>query len=183
MCVDYRGLNKITKRQKYPLPRIDDQIDQLKGKRFYTSLDFKSGFYQIPMSSDSVEKTAFITPDGQYEFLRMPFGLMNAPVVFQREMDKIFRDFAHVYIDDILVATNDIKQGFDKLESVLKQMKMYNLTLNLTKCKFFEERIEYLGREISAEGVRPGKQKIKAIQKATEPTDVTEVRQFLGLAS
>lgn len=169
LCVDYRALNKITKPQKYPLPLIDDQIDQLKGKWFYTSLDLKSGFYQIPMSRESVEKTAFITPDGQYEFLRMPFGLMNAPAVYQREMDRIFRDLAHVYIDDILIATDDVEKGFRQLEAVLLQMDKYNLTLNLTKCEFFAEKIEYLGREISAEGVRPGQYKTGAIQKAPEP--------------
>ena len=89
MVVDYRALIKITKRIQYPLPLIDDQIDQLKNKGKYTSLDLKSGFHQIPMHSDSIEKTAFVTPDGQWEFLRMPFGLVNAPAVFQKTMNKI----------------------------------------------------------------------------------------------
>ena len=164
MCVDYRTLNKITKRDKYPLPLIDDQIDQLGGKKFFTSLDLTSGFYQIPMYPESIEKTAFVTPDGQYEFLRMPFGLANAPSIFQRAMNKTLGDMrfgrALVYLDDILIPSMDVEEGFENLKSVLDALKEHNFTLNLSKCKFFQEKIEYLGRQISEKGVQPGEGKV-----------------------
>ena len=186
MCIDFRALNKITKRDKYPLPIIDDQIDRLGGKSYFISLDLTSGFYQIPMDPESIEKTAFITPDGQYEFLRMPFGLANAPSVFQRAINKALGELRYnvalVYIDDILIPAENIEQEFKHLELVLEALRKYNFTLNPAKCKFFQKTIEYLGREISVEGVRPGVHKVDAVMKAPTPSNVKEVRQFLGLA-
>lgn len=133
MCIDYRGINKITKRDKYPLPVIEDQIDRLGGNTYFTSLDLKSGFYQIPMHPDSVEKTAFITPDGHYEFLRMPFGLANAPSVFQRAINKAPGDLrfmvALVYMDDILIPAPNVEKGFENLGLVLDALRRHNFTL------------------------------------------------------
>ena len=182
MVVDYRQLNKITKRIQYPLPIIDDHIDQLCNKQIFTSLDLKSGFHQIPVHPDSVEKTAFITPDGQWEYLRMPFGLVNAPAVFQKTMNKVLKGSALVYIDDVLIATETLEEGFLQLEIVLKALQKDKLTLNLEKCRFFQTKIEYLGREITSEGIRPGSHKIQAISKVNDPSNVKQVRQFLGLA-
>ncbi|XP_033228956.1 uncharacterized protein LOC117180569 [Belonocnema kinseyi] len=127
-------------------------------------------------------RTAFVTDYGQWEFLRVGFGLVNAPAVFQKTMNQVLKGCALVYMDDILIATETIEEGFKQLEIVLKALPANNLTLNLSKCKFFQSRIDYLGREISSEGVRPGKRKIDAILKVADPINVKQVRQFLGLA-
>jgi len=182
LAIDYRGLNKITKRINYPLPIIDDQIAQLVNRTTFISLDLKSGFYQIPMHPESVKFTAFITPDGQWEFLRMPFGFANAPAVFQKTMNKVLKGNALVYIDDILIAASSNKEAYERLERVLRILEENNLTLNLTKCRFFQRKIDYLGREISSEGVRPGMHKVEAVLNTADPRNIKQVRQFLGLA-
>ena len=183
MVVDFRKLNKITKLIKYPLPLIDDQIDRLGGQMYFISLDLKSGFYQIPVHPDSIEKTAFITPDGHWEFLRMAMGLANSPAIFQRAMNEVLKGTrATIYIDDVLLAVKDVEEGFKELKLVLQAFEKYNLTLNLEKCEFFRTKIDYLGKEISIEGVRPGMRKTQAIMETPDPKTVKQVRQFLGLA-
>lgn len=120
LCVDYRKLNAITVKQKFPLPLIEDQIDKLAGFKYFTLLDLYSGYYQIPMAKDSIHKTAFITPEGHYEYLRMSFGLCNAPFVFQRLMNKIVNELkertAFPYLDDILIPSKTYEEGFSKLK-------------------------------------------------------------------
>ncbi|CAK9806275.1 Retrovirus-related Pol polyprotein from transposon 297 [Anthophora plagiata] len=187
MCVDFRALNKITVKDRYPLPLIEDQIDRLGSGKYFTTLDMASGFYQIPIAEDSIEKTAFVTPDGHYEFRRMPFGLCNAPAVFQRAINKALgnlrNSIALVYLDDILIPSETIEEGFERLKVVLSALDKAGFSLNLKKCAFFKTKIEYLGREISAEGIRPGEAKIKSLLEAPIPENVKQVRQFMGLAS
>ncbi|XP_033228968.1 uncharacterized protein K02A2.6-like [Belonocnema kinseyi] len=153
MYVDYRLLNKKRKLDLHPLTNIDDQIDRLSGKKFFTSLDLKSGFYQIPIDEDSIKITGFVTPDNHYEFLRIPFGLKNSPAVFQRAINRAFGELrfsiALVYTDDILVTASSIEEAFQNLESVLQALKKNNFSLNLAKCKFLQTTIDYLGRKIS----------------------------------
>ncbi|XP_063360618.1 uncharacterized protein LOC134649717 [Cydia amplana] len=135
LCVDYRALNRKTKKDHYPLPRVEDQLDQLSGNTLFTSLDLASGYYQIPISEESRHKTAFVTPDGQYEYNRMPFGLVNAPSVFQRTINKILSEakvkYAIVYMDDILIPSKDVDEGLQRLEEVLNLLKEGGLTLKL----------------------------------------------------
>ncbi|CAG9785319.1 unnamed protein product [Diatraea saccharalis] len=186
LCVDYRALNRKTKKEHYPLPRIEDQLDQLAGNKIFTSLDLASGYYQIPIAEESKHKTAFVTPDGQYEYNRMPFGLVNAPSVFQRTINKILLEarvkFAIVYMDDVLIPARDFDEGIRRLEEVLGLLKRGGLTLRLNKCNFFMETIDFLGYEVSAEGIRPGCRKIEAVTKFPKPRNQHEVRQFLGLS-
>lgn len=186
MCVDFRALNNITVKDRYPIPRIDDQIDALANAKWFSSLDMTSGFYQIPIAEDSIEKTGFVTPDGHYEFLRMPFGLANAPAVFQRTVNKALKEYvgriAHVYMDDILIPAESIEDGFERLALILDALNINGFTLNLDKCKFFQTKIEYLGRVIENGTVQPSKGKTLALQNAPVPTNVKQVRQFLGLA-
>lgn len=186
MCIDFRALNRITKKDKYPLPLIDDQIDRLGGYKYFITLDLASGYYQVPINKDSIEKTGFVTPDGHYEFLRMPFGLTNAPSVFQRLMNFVLGDLRYqtalVYIDDIIIPANSFEQGVERLTVVLDKLREHNLTLKLSKCFFFKTSIDYLGREISEAGVRPGAAKVSAIQNMPTPGNVKQVRQFIGLA-
>lgn len=185
MCVDYRSLNKITVKEKYPMPIVEDLIDKLRGCKCYTSLDLKSGYYQINVSSSSIHKTAFVTPDGHFEFKRMPFGLCNAPSVFQRLMHtvlgKLRFDKVICYMDDLLIATESVEENVRLLEEVLKVLQNNGLTINLEKCHFFQTSVSFLGYDISADGVRPGKKKLKAVEQYPEPKNVHQVRQFLGL--
>lgn len=187
MAIDYRKLNKITIKDRYPLPNIEDHISRLKGYKYFSVLDMTQGYYQIPVAENSIDKTAFVTTDGQFEFLRMPFGVCNAPATFQRLLNNVLGQLRHdkvlIYLDDILVPSSTVQEGLDVLEKVLKIFQEANLKLNIKKCKFFETSIEYLGYEISENGVKPGKQKINAVLNFPEPKSVHEVRQFLGLCS
>lgn len=185
MCVDYRMLNSITIKERYPMPNIDDEIARLSGQAYFVTLDLTSGYYQVPISEKSRPLTSFVTPDGQYEFNRMPFGLANAPAVFQRMMHKVLGparyDGATAYIDDILIYGKNIEECLTRLENVLKLLENANLTLNLSKCEFLMDKISYLGYEISATGIRPGDKKIQCVLNFPCPTDQHTVRQFLGL--
>lgn len=187
LCVDYRCLNSKTIKDKYPLPLIDDQLSNLSGNKYFITLDLASGYYQIPMGEGSRHLTAFVTPDGHYEFKRMPFGLANAPAIFQKMMNQILgsRRFksALAYMDDLLIPSASIEEGFQRLEDVLIILQEAGLTLKLSKCSFFDTSIEYLGYEISCEGIKPSQRKISAVQNFPVPRNVHEVRQFLGLAS
>lgn len=184
MCIDYRKLNQLTVKDKYPLPRVDDQLDKLQGSILYTSLDLKSGYHQIPMAEGSKKFTAFVTSEGQYEFNRLPFGLTNAPSAFQRLMNKILRparDIAAVYLDDILLYTKTVAEGITNLEKVLILLEQEGLTLNPEKCRFLMRSVEYLGFEISNSLVKPGEAKTKAIKNFETPKSVHQIRQFIGL--
>lgn len=186
MCVDYRALNRKTKKDHYPLPRVEDQLDLLAGNILFTSLDLASGYYQIPVSKESRQKTAFVTPDGQFEYNRMPFGLVNAPSVFQRTINKILSDakikYAIVYMDDILIPSRSFQEGIQRLEEVLALLREGGLTLKLGKCNFFQNNIDFLGFEVSAEGIKPGTKKTDAVSQFPTPRNVHELRQFLGLS-
>ena len=187
LCIDYRRLNAITIKDRYPLPLIDDQLDRLGGNRYFTALDLASGYYQVPVEETSIPKTAFITPEGHYEFLRMPFGLTNAPAVFQRLMDLVLgplkNTIAYPYLDDIIIPSKSVEEGLQHLRRVLDKFREHNLTLKISKCSFFKSRIDYLGREVSAERVRPGEGKVRALSQLPAPATVKQIRQFLGLAS
>lgn len=186
LCVDYRALNRKTKKEHYPLPRIEDQLDQLAGNKVFTSLDLASGYYQIPIAEESRHKTAFVTPDGQYEYNRMPFGLVNAPSVFQRTINKILHEakvkYALVYMDDVLIPARDVSEGMQRLEEVLQLLEKGGLTLKLNKCHFFLDTIDFLGYEVNSDGIRPGQRKTEAVSKFREPSNQHELRQFLGLS-
>ncbi|CAH2239025.1 jg23584 [Pararge aegeria aegeria] len=188
LCVDFRKLNSLTVKDKYPLPIIEDQVEKLAGKRFFTSLDLSQGFYQIPMAQNSIPRTGFVTPEGHYEFLRMPFGLANSPCVFQRLMDKILGPlrFEKVlpYIDDLLIPSTTEEEGLYVLCQVLQILREAKLTLNIDKCSFLQTEVEYLGYDIISErGIRPAKRKIEAVSKYQEPTNIHELRMFLGLTN
>lgn len=188
MCVDYRALNKITARDNYPLPLIEDQIDSLHQKRYFTCLDLKDGFHHVRVAAGSVKYTSFVTPLGQYEFLRMPFGLRNAPSVFQRYINSIFRPLIDakkilIYMDDILIATVTLDEHLQILKEVFAVIKENSLTLKLSKCKFLFEEIDYLGYRINKEGIQPNPRNVEAIKGFPVPKNSRDVHSFLGLAS
>lgn len=187
LCVDYRALNSRTKRDHYPLPRIDDLLDQLSGQSLFTSLDLASGYHQIPIAEQSREKTAFVTPDGQFEYNRVPFGLANAPAVFQRVIHKVLNKakvgYVVIYMDDILIPSKSFEEGLQRLVEVLGLLREAGLTLKMEKCHFFQEKIDFLGFEVDSKGIRPGLAKTEAVAKFSIPQNQHEVRRFLGLAS
>lgn len=187
LCVDFRALNRKTVKEHYPLPRIDDQLDNLSGFKYFTTLDLASGYYQVPIAEDSKHKTAFVTPEGQYEFNRMPFGLANAPAVFQRIVNKVLGKSrfgtAMAYMDDIIIPSKTVEEGLAKLTTILGLLQQARLTLKLSKCNFFMTVVDFLGFELSEAGIKPGSQKTKAVSDFPRPATQQQVRQFLGLAS
>lgn len=169
MCIDYRELNRNTLRDHYPLPIISDQIDQLAGGNFYTTFDMAAGFHQIPVSATSIEKTAFVTPDGLYEYLAMLMHLLTEQV-------------CQCYVDDVLSKCRDFHEGLLNIERILIALQETGFSINIDKTAFFKRSIEYLGNIISDGKVAPSPRKVEALTKAPIPTTVKQVRQFNGLA-
>ena len=186
-CVDFRQLNSVTVRDVYPIPRIDDTLDQLQAARYFTSLDLKSGFWQIELDDASRPKTAFTTHAGLFQFKVMPFGLTNAPATFQRLMDLVLAGLkwscALVYLDDIIVYSSSFSSHLQHLESVLSQLRASGLSLHISKCHFAQTKLKYLGHVVSHAGIEPDPDKLRAVRDYPIPTRLKEVRTFLGLTS
>ncbi|GBG60334.1 hypothetical protein CBR_g4290 [Chara braunii] len=187
MCIDYRGLNKITRKSTEPLPRIDDLLDMVQGCTVFSKVDLKSGYHQIEMAEEDVYKTSFKTRYGTYEFLVMPFGLCNAPGTFQTEMHRIFRPyldkFMVVYLDDILVFSKTAREHAEHLALVLQSLRDSHYKINREKSSFGVPSVIYLGHVISGDGLAPEAAKIVAIQEWPPPQTVRDVRSFMGLTS
>ena len=185
-CIDYRRLNSITVKDKYPLPRIDDTIDHLHGAKFFSTLDLFSGYWQIEIEEEDKQKTAFTTDEGHFEFNRMPFGLTNAPATFQRLINNVLRQalkkYALVYLDDVIIFSKTIDDHINHIQAVLKLLKEAGLKIKLSKCTFLRQEVEYLGHIVSNEGIKPDPKKQLAIDQFPVPKNVDQVRSFLGLA-
>lgn len=184
-CVDYRKLNNITKKDAYPLPRIDEMLDTLSGSKWFSTLDLASGYWQVQMHPKDREKTAFVTRYGMYEFNVMPFGLCNAPATFQRLMDKVYKDiawkFVVVYLDDTIIYSRTFNDHLKHLREVFIRIRKAGLKLNLEKCQFWMKRLPFLGHIISPQGIEPDPGKVEAIKRLIPPTTVSFVRSFVGL--
>lgn len=187
MCIDFRALNKHTIKNRYPLPRIDDLLDQLRGAKVFSSLDLQSGYHQIRITEEDVPKTAFRTPFGHYQFKVLCFGLTNAPATFQHAMNSAFRGllgkFVLVYLDDILVFSKNEQEHVEHLRQVLDILRQQKYYAKMSKCEFMKAEVPFLGHLVSAAGVRVDPRKVEAIRDWPTPTTVTQVRSFLGLAN
>ena len=186
MCIDYRQINKLTIKNKYPLPRIKDLFDQLKGAGVFLKINLRSGYYQLRMKDVDVPKTAFRTRYDHYEFLVMPFGLTNTPTAFMDLMNRVFRPyldrFVVVFIDDILVYSRDEQEHEQHLKIVLQTLREKKLYAKLRKCDFWLKEVSFLSHIMSAKGIRVDPAKIEAMVNWKPPRSVTEVKSFLGLA-
>jgi hypothetical protein len=186
-CIDYRKLNAVIVNDAYPIPNIDDNINYLVGKKFYSTCDAISGFWQIPMREEDIPKTAFVSADGLYEFLVMPFGLRTNSQVYQRLMDNVLEgiryQFALDYIDDLMVYSDSFEDHLSHMQKVFDRLTVANIKLKASKCCFAQNEVVYLGFNISEAGVAPDPAKILAIVKFELPKNVTDLRSFLGLCN
>ena len=187
MCIDYRALNKATIKNKWPIPRIDTLLDQLQGATVFSTIDLQQGYYQLRIDKADHAKTAFVTPLGLYEFKVLPFGLANAPAVFQQAMHHIFHKQVGksvlVYLDDILVFSKNEAEHLQHLREVLGILRQQKLYCRLHKCQFNQTEISYLGHIVSEEGIRPNPEGIEKVKNWPTPQCVKHVQQFLGLAN
>ena len=200
MVVDYRELNKLTVKNRYPLPRIDDLFDKLHGAQYFTSLDAASGFHQILLKPDDRPKTAFRTPFGHYQFKVLPFGLTNAPATFQAVMNRLFdqahfaadgtshagellSDFVLVFVDDILIFSKTAEDHARHLRTVFELLRKEKLQIKPSKCVWGQTELPYLGFIVGKDGIKPDPKKVEAVTAWPTPTSVKEVQQFLGLTN
>ncbi|GBM65989.1 Transposon Ty3-G Gag-Pol polyprotein [Araneus ventricosus] len=188
-CVDYRKLNEITIKDSYPLPRIDDTLDALNGSQWFSTLDLKSGYWQVEIQPEDKEKTAFTTGQGLWQFKVMPFGLCNAPATFERLMEDctvlrgLTSEASLVYLDDIIIVGRTFQEHFNNIRKVFQRLQNANLKLSPRKCRFFRKEVSYLGHIISADGVKTDPEKTKAVVDWPRPETVHDLRSFLGLCT
>jgi hypothetical protein len=186
LCVDYRALNEVTVKNKYPLPWIDGLFDQLKGAKYFSKIDMRLGYYQLRIRSEDVPKTAFVTRYGQHEFIVMPFGLTNAPGYFMNLMNKMFMKeldkFVVVFIDDILIYSRSTKEHGQHLRIVLGKLRDHQLYDKFSKCEFWLQKVSFLGHILTTEGVVVEHEKVTVVANWKRPASATEIQSFLGLA-
>ncbi|GJW75714.1 putative reverse transcriptase domain-containing protein [Tanacetum coccineum] len=186
MCIDYRELNKLTVKNRYPLPRIDDLFDQLQGSSIYSKIDLRSGYHQLRVREEDIPKTAFRTRYGHYEFQVMPFGLTNAPAVFMDLMNRVCKPyldkFVIVFIDDILIYSKNKEEHEEHLKLILELLKKERLYAKFSKCEFWIPKVQFLGHVIDRKGIHVDPAKIESVKDWASPKSATEIRQFLGLA-
>uniref|UniRef100_A0A3B1KGI5 ribonuclease H n=1 Tax=Astyanax mexicanus TaxID=7994 RepID=A0A3B1KGI5_ASTMX len=187
LCVDYRKLNLKTKRDAFPLPRIDESFDALRGAKFFSSIDLASGYHQVAVHERDRHKTAFTTPYGLYEHLRIPMGVVNGPATFQRLMQATMTDLIFqiilVYLDDILVFSRTFSEHVERLETVLRRLQETGLKIKIEKCHFLQEKVKFLGHQVSAEGIATDPDKVEAVKQWPVPTTLKALRSFLGFCS
>ena len=186
-CVDYRKLNAVTKKDKYPLPLINEIIDHLDGAKWFTSIDLASEYWQVELEEKDKEKSAFITKYGLYEYNIMPFGLCNAPATFQRLMNTVLNGtlwkFTMDYIDDINIYSTSWEEHLEHVKEVLTRLRKAGLMINPDKCHFGTQELQFLGHIVGINGVKPDPEKIDKVKNYPTPKSISDVRRFMGLAS
>ncbi len=184
LCIDYRDLNRITIKDRYPLPRVDELLDRLHGAKYFTKLDLRSGYHQVRVADEDIEKTAFNTRYGQFEYLVMPFGLTSAPSTFMALMNHILRPyldkFVVAYLDDVLIFSRTLDEHRQHVRTVLDKFREHKLYAKKSKCEFFRREVKFLGFIVGADGVKVDPEKVEAVRNWPVPKSVTDVRSFLG---
>ena len=187
MVIDFRKLNQKTIDDKYPIPNIVSILSNLGKAQYFTTLDLKSGFHQILLAENDREKAAFSVRNGKYEFCRLPFGLKNAPSIFQRAIDDVLREqigkTCYVFVDDVIIFSENMENHVKHIAWVLDRLYEANMRVSREKSHFFKESVEYLGFLVSRGGIKTCPNKVKAIHSYEQPTTLFNVRSFLGLAS
>lgn len=188
LCIDYRKLNEKIVKDRYPLPIMEDIIESLYNATIFTTLDLKNGFFHVDMEENSVKYSAFVTPDGHYEFLKAPFGLCNSPAVFQKYIHIIFQDLMrkgimNIYMDDIIVASETEAENISRLKDIFKVAQQHGLIFNIPKCQFLQKSIEFLGHVVEKGSIKPSIEKSKAIRNFPTPKSIKDLQRFLGLCS
>ena len=185
-CVDYRALNAVTKRDLYPLPRCDDILESLSGARWFSHLDLLRGYWQIDVAQADREKTAFVTPDGLYQFRRLSFGLTNAPACFMHAMHLILKGLCWsdclVYLDDVIIYGRTLEEHRERLSRVLSQLAKSGLKINHKKCNLLADQVTVLGHVVSREGISTDTKKVEVVKEWPIPSNATQLRAFLGTA-
>jgi len=186
-CVGYRILNEVTRNDCFPLPRIDDTLDTLAGAKWFSTLDLKSGYWQVALHPEDKEKTAFSTGQGLWKFTVVPFGLCNAPATFERLMESVLRGLTYdaclVYLDDVIVSGRTFQEQLDKLRKVFQRIRAAHLELNSAKCQLFRKEVRYPGHIVSPSGVTTDPVKLEAVKSWPRPNDKHQLRSFLGLCT
>ena len=185
LCIDYRALNKLTLKDKYPIPRIDELLDNMAGAQYFTKIDLQQGYHQIRVKPEHVPRTAFQTKFGSFQFRVMPFGLTNAPATFQRTMNNLlseYREFANVYIDDIVIFSRTLEEHLQHVRKVLQKLRGEKLYAKKKKCTFGASEIEFCGFLVNRTGIGSHPDKLRAVDEWPTPKSAKDVRSFLGLA-
>ena len=185
ICVDLKPLNESVLREPHPIPKVDETLAQVSGAKIFSKLDANSGFWQIPLAKESRALTTFITPFGRYCFNKLPFGISSAPELFQRRINVILEGLGGVlcHMDDVLVYGTNQMEHDARLRAVMKRLETAGVTLNSDKCEFGRDRVKFLGHLIDREGIRADPEKTSAILQMEAPTNVTELRRFLGMVN
>ena len=177
LVIDYRALNKVTRKFTWSMPKVEDIFSKLNGTTYFTSLDLWAGYHHIPLDKPSIPKTAFNSPFGKYKYMKVPFGLVQAPAYFQELMTGILKDFnfAIAYLDDIIIFSKTPQEHLSHIRMVFQKLKSANLSMTKSKCNFFSKEIQYLGHILSATGIRPLPSKTYTIQHMQPPTTPKQV--------
>ena len=183
IIIDYRALNKVMRKFIWPMPKVEDIFSQLNGAKYFSTLDLTAGYHHIGLTTDSIPKTAFTSPFGKYEYVKVPFGLAQAPAYFQELMTGVLKDlpFAMAYLDDIIIYSSTPEEHLQHIKTVFEKLRHAKLLMKLSKCHFFTKEIQYLGHILGMEGIRSVPAKTKAIKAMHPPVNPKQVRAFLGL--
>ena len=183
LCIDFRALNEITRTFIWPMPRVEDILARLGKAKYFTTLDLRSAYYHIALDKQSIKQTAFCTPFGKYEYLKLPFGLVQAPSYFQKLMNKVLNElnFTFAYLDDIIIFSNTAEEHLKHIPIVMNRLKIAQLKLKKRKCSFFKKELYYLSHLLTTDSVKPQIEKVTAIYEIKPPTNAKGVREFLGL--
>ena len=183
LVIDYRALNKVTRKFVWPMPKVEDIFSQLNGAKYFSTLDLRAGYHHIGLTTDSIPKTAFTSPFGKYEYVKVPFGLAQAPAYFQELMTGVLKDlpFAMAYLDDIIIYSSTAEEHLEHIRTVFEKLPDAKLSMKLSKCHFLAKEIQYLGHILGKEGIKPVPAKTEAIRIMHPPGNPKQVHAFLGL--